>query len=344
MIIAKQSTSRTIQLGPFVDSTDGYTPESGLSVTQATVKLSKAGAVFAQKNDSNSGTYDANGYYRVALNTTDTNTVGMLRVSCQITGALPVEENLLILPAAIYEALINSGPYGSVWLRSTVASVTSQTNLTLNTSYMSDNLVGGRITIRRATTGQVITGIITDTTAGEEVTFTVDGTADYTIVSGDIVELSPPTFSIAKLLATVNGAATVATQLAKLDAAVSSVAASPAQVLNREPVPALTAKLGTRSDGVMVAYPTLRIAPGEITQVWVDCSKLSRDNIEDLSNAASSHANIDVDSSGVYRSYATFVLNGTDAVDGDATVITADVQPATGQKFKLTLNVTTDAE
>ena len=40
----KQSTAATLALGPFVDATDGVTAETGLTISQADVRLSKNGA------------------------------------------------------------------------------------------------------------------------------------------------------------------------------------------------------------------------------------------------------------------------------------------------------------
>ena len=48
----KQSTAYTFRLGPFLDDTDGKTAETGLTISQADVRLSKGGGNFAQKNES----------------------------------------------------------------------------------------------------------------------------------------------------------------------------------------------------------------------------------------------------------------------------------------------------
>ena len=52
MSILKQSTAATIKLGPFVDDGDGKTAETGLTISQADIRLSKAGGDFAQTNNS----------------------------------------------------------------------------------------------------------------------------------------------------------------------------------------------------------------------------------------------------------------------------------------------------
>ncbi len=90
MNILKQSTAATIKLGPFIDDTDGKTAETGLTIAQADIRLSKNGGDFAQKNSTTSATHDENGYYDIPLNATDTGTLGRLRVAVSKSGALPV--------------------------------------------------------------------------------------------------------------------------------------------------------------------------------------------------------------------------------------------------------------
>ncbi len=76
MIVLRQSVAVTLKMGPFVDETDGKTAETGLTISQADVRLSKNGGNMAQKNESSSATHDENGYYDVDLDTTDTGTLG----------------------------------------------------------------------------------------------------------------------------------------------------------------------------------------------------------------------------------------------------------------------------
>jgi hypothetical protein len=108
----KQSTAVTIVLGPFLDSADGVTPETGLTISQADVRLSKNGGSFAQKNDTGSCTHMENGNYSCALNTTDTGTVGVLRVHVNESGALPVWRDFMVLTADAYDALVNNSGNG----------------------------------------------------------------------------------------------------------------------------------------------------------------------------------------------------------------------------------------
>jgi hypothetical protein len=108
----KQSTAVDIGLGPFVDSTDGFTAETALTIAQADVRLKKNGGAWAQKNQASSATHEENGWYEVSLDTTDTNTLGLLVVAVNETGALPVWQRFTVVPANVYDALVS----GTEWL------------------------------------------------------------------------------------------------------------------------------------------------------------------------------------------------------------------------------------
>lgn len=102
----KQSTAATIVLGPFVDSGDGVTPETGLTISQADIRLSKNGGAFAQTNNAAGATHMENGNYSVPLDTTDTGTLGRLRVAVYESGALPTWQDFMILPANVYDSIV----------------------------------------------------------------------------------------------------------------------------------------------------------------------------------------------------------------------------------------------
>lgn len=102
----RQSTAVTIKLGPFLDSTDGVTAETGLTIAQADVRLSKNGGDYAQKNEATSATHDELGEYDVPLDTTDTNTLGRLKIVVAASGAIPVWKEFMVVPANVYDALI----------------------------------------------------------------------------------------------------------------------------------------------------------------------------------------------------------------------------------------------
>lgn len=109
-MLLKQSTAVDVLIGPFVDSTDGYTPETGVSPA---VKLSKNGQTLGAKSDATTPVHDADGYYNCELDATDTNTVGTLVVS--VVGSatsLAVRHEFQVVEEAVYDALYASGAVG----------------------------------------------------------------------------------------------------------------------------------------------------------------------------------------------------------------------------------------
>ena len=106
MLFLKQSTAgQSIVLGPFVDSTDGDTAETGLTIANTDILLSKNGGTLTAKN-SGGGTHDADGWYAATFDATDTGTVGRLQIKVHVAGALPVYHEAIVLPANIYDSFI----------------------------------------------------------------------------------------------------------------------------------------------------------------------------------------------------------------------------------------------
>lgn len=104
----KQSTAIEIKLGPFVDNADGFTAETGLTIAQADVRLAKNAGDWAQKNESTTMVHEENGWYRCLLDATDTNTLGLLIVAVNESGALPVWREFLVVPAAVYDGFLGT--------------------------------------------------------------------------------------------------------------------------------------------------------------------------------------------------------------------------------------------
>lgn len=118
----------------------------------------------------------------------------------------------------------------------------------------------------------------------------------------------------------------------------------PAQVHNQEPIPAFTSKVSTRADGVMTAYPTQRIIPGEINQIWIDLSPQLKNNIENVTSTASTSSTMTISSAGMYGKDVSIVIDATSAADGDTGTITGNVQPFAGQRRKFILPIEAHAQ
>jgi hypothetical protein len=108
--LLKQSIAHTFQMGPFIDDTDGKTAETGLTIAYTDVFLSKHGGAFAAKADTTNltGTGDTRGYYDCVLNTTDTGTLGTLKVCAHITGALPVWHTFQVVAALVWDSFFGA--------------------------------------------------------------------------------------------------------------------------------------------------------------------------------------------------------------------------------------------
>jgi hypothetical protein len=105
----KHQTAVTIKMGPFIDDIDGKTAETGLTIAQADIRLTKNGGAFAQTHNSVGATHDENGYYGVPLDATDTDSLGRLRVAISKVGALPVWQDFVVVSANVFDSLIGGG-------------------------------------------------------------------------------------------------------------------------------------------------------------------------------------------------------------------------------------------
>jgi hypothetical protein len=108
----RQSTASQSRSTPaFIDDTDFKTPETALTIANTDVKLVKNGAASVNKN-SGGGTHRINGTYSLTFDATDSDTVGELKVSIVVAGALPVFMTFTVLEEAIYDALFAASATG----------------------------------------------------------------------------------------------------------------------------------------------------------------------------------------------------------------------------------------
>ncbi len=133
-MILRQSTSKVRRFGPFVDSTDGVTPETALTITLADMQLSKDGAAFAQKNAVGNATHDVDGYYFATFDVADSNGVGELILQVNVSGALPVRMRWYVVEEAIYDAFYASGADGT--LPATISG-----NVTINVEQVKEGVI-----------------------------------------------------------------------------------------------------------------------------------------------------------------------------------------------------------
>lgn len=174
----RQSTASQTRLTPrFVDDTDFKTPETGLTIANTDVKLSKNGAASVNKN-SGGATHIVAGRYALTFDATDTNTVGELSVGINVSGALPVEFRYFVVEEAVYDALYAASAPGYVanapvsvaqWNGSNVATPDSaghpKVTLKAGTGTGEVSLSSGAVLLQATQTGVTIPTVTTLTNA-----------------------------------------------------------------------------------------------------------------------------------------------------------------------------------
>lgn len=182
----KQSTATVISFGPFVNPTDGVTLVTSLvsALDNGTtgIMLAKNGSAFAVRHATvTATTYDAYGNYLVTLDTTDTNTLGRLRMQfAAAASCVPVWMDFVVVAANIFDSFIGGGDVldvsviqllGTAWL----------TPGTAGTPDVNTKLINGV-----ATTS--ITTINANVGTTQPVNFT--GTGAAALVKDDVVDIA----------------------------------------------------------------------------------------------------------------------------------------------------------
>ena len=116
MQFLKQSTAIDVRVGPFVDSTDGVTPETTVALgtaDQAEALKNNGAATVSIASNTWAAVTGADGWYDLTLSTTDTNTVGLLDIVVQDSSlCLPVFARFMVVEEAIFDALFGSAATG----------------------------------------------------------------------------------------------------------------------------------------------------------------------------------------------------------------------------------------
>lgn len=102
--LREDTAGQTVPLGPFVDSTDGVTAETALTINASDIKLTKHGATATANKNSGGATHYNGGVYYATFDATDCSTAGRLRVDVQVAGAAPVWHEWIVLPQDVYDA------------------------------------------------------------------------------------------------------------------------------------------------------------------------------------------------------------------------------------------------
>jgi hypothetical protein len=173
-IILRQSTAgQEVPLGPFLDTTDGDSEETGLTIANTDILLWKTGGTTLASKNSGGATHISNGVYYAVLDATDTNTLGSLKIFVHVAGALFCTLTCLVLPAASYDSLIAGTSNLSVNLvadqsAATVGTVSTVTSVSALASTAVDDILDAAVNTHTTanTVGENI-NVITDMLTGK---------------------------------------------------------------------------------------------------------------------------------------------------------------------------------
>lgn len=129
----RHATAVTAKAGPFTDSADGVTAETSLTIQKADVRLSKNGgdmaAASADQGTSDAGAaHDELGVYFISFNTTDTGTLGSLRMDIKKAGAGPVWHTWVVLDKFVYDKQIAGRKFQGTVVSATTSAITIPTD------------------------------------------------------------------------------------------------------------------------------------------------------------------------------------------------------------------------
>ena len=191
----KQSTSVVVQFGPFLDKTDGVTLETGIAAAtldHATtgIMISKNGGTLAVRNGTpTASAYDAHGMYKITLNTTDTGTLGTLRmVFTDAATHLPVWQDFMVVTANVWDSMFGAD---NLQVDTVQVGGTAQTARDLGASVLlaadqavnATKLGGATVTATTSVTFPAASTVATTTGAVGSVTGDVGGNVVGTVAS-----------------------------------------------------------------------------------------------------------------------------------------------------------------
>lgn len=187
-VILKQSTAATLRVGPFMDATDGVTPETGVTLgaaDQAEI-LKATGATVDISAATWAAITGAGGWYDLSLTTSHTDTLGMLTVIVQDTSVcMPVFVRAMVLPAVVYDSLV--GGTDNLQVDTVQLSGTAQTARDIGASVLLSSGTGtGQVSLSSGLVRLSATGVddIWDEGLSGHVAAGSAGAALYTIRSG----------------------------------------------------------------------------------------------------------------------------------------------------------------
>lgn len=194
----KQSTaSQEIPLGYFVDSTDGNTEETALTIANTDIKLWKNGTTTLANKNSGGATHISNGIYHATLDATDTDTLGPLKVFVHVAGALAFEDSYDVVTATRWDEIHSGTELAKVaratyLVDTTIATLATQTSFTLTAGSADNDAYNGMAFIFTDVTTATQKGIaFASDYVGSTRTVTLEAAPIFTIATTDLVTIVP---------------------------------------------------------------------------------------------------------------------------------------------------------
>ena len=185
MLVLRQSTSIDIRVGPFLDATDGVTPETGVTLAgadQAEV-LKANGVATAAMAGTFAAVTGADGWYDYTIATGDVDTVGEVAFVVQDSSVcLPVFVRAQVVEEAVFDALFAASAAGyNTVVPPSVAQFNARTLVAASYFDPATDTVANVTLVATATnvTNQVtsnVTAISGDSTAADNLEAMYDGT------------------------------------------------------------------------------------------------------------------------------------------------------------------------
>lgn len=109
MHVFSRGSNGNLHLGPFVDATDGYTRETGLTIAYTQVLCAaQAGGFSAFFSEPGNLSHHGNGYYGLYIDYNELPGCGVYDVVVDIAGARPYSDKIFVIPADLYSYLFLS--------------------------------------------------------------------------------------------------------------------------------------------------------------------------------------------------------------------------------------------
>lgn len=132
-IILRQSTGIDVRIGPFVDVGDGFTPETGITLSgadEAELLKANGAATVSISGATWAAVTGCDGWYDLTLTSSHTDTVGELIVVVQDDSVcLPVFQRFYVVEEAVYDDLYAASADPFTVMQSDVAAIHSQTTV-----------------------------------------------------------------------------------------------------------------------------------------------------------------------------------------------------------------------